>query len=568
MDRHRKPFPRSVLLAIAFLTLGLLTACGHEEWTEPGPPLPTSATVGADGGTITHDGVQLTIPAGALASEVEFTVETVEAPELLPAGTEAASKVYSFTPHGQAFALPATIALPYSGDLHGLSVLVLDGPDDTTWDPVAGATFAGGIATFSVEHLSYYVVSGTTGSSAALVATIEIPDGEPNGILVNSAHDLVVFDASDQYDFNRPHLRFFDVTYDEALDRFEFELSEDKVSIAWTTGIPQGWMAYDRYHDLIYVLAVNGRTTDAGINWDQMWVHIVSGHSQVGAFNYNPEGGSPMAAPADFRIAVAGFTLKEAHSEGDNPTRLFVHDIVGGNIEILDLEETGIALASQERYSYRERLEDNCTWPPDAPPWQCHWLGTLGNTLALEWQIETQSSTNLDDHDLLYLTDHNYSGTEVRVLRITQSGSFGVEFLPDVDISLAHDILVNGIEGLTMAGPADLLYVASGLQSFEDGYIAKVDTVSQTPEAIVLPFSDRGDLLIDPSDSSRAFVAAADGFVDNPALFVHELVDGSVAESFQVLETYDGGRVSSMAYDPEYGLLYLIVGEQILVVGI
>jgi hypothetical protein len=562
MNAFRELAFRALGGLLVLLAPGMILVCCNNGSDNASP---TTVTIGPDGGSITHADARLVIPAGAMSEDVEFTVATTEAPVALPDGATQVGSVYSFTPHGQAFDSPVTIELPYSGSLVGLSVLVLDDDADSAWDPVSGVSFADNKASFQVEHLSYYVVSRSDGPQNALIATLSIPDGKPGALCVDDSQNLMVFDANTDNTFNRPHLRFFQVDYDDQLDGFSFELGTEEVSVPWTSGIPQGWFAHDRNHGLIYVVSLNGQTTSAGIGWDQIWVQAVAGRAEAGSFTYNIDGGDPSTAPADFNIAIAGFAIKEAQSEGDNPTRLFIHDIVGGNIDILDLDASGTALVSWERQSYRDRLESGCTWPPDPPPWDCHWLGTQGNTLGLEWANESQNPDALSDHDLLYLTDHNYSGAEIRVISIPQSAPFDLQFLPDVDMSAAHDILANGIEGLSMAGSSDTLYVATGIQSFGEGYIGTVDTVSQAPGVISVPFSDNHDVVVDPSDPSRIFVAVSDSFEDNPALLVHEIVDQVVVKTVQVLESYDGSRVEGMAYDSAHGLLFLVVADEILV---
>ena len=566
MHGQASSVPRSLL---ALLTLGLTLAPAACDDDDAGRRAASTAEeVGPGGGVIDHPCAQLTVPAGALGGPVTLTVATVEPPVPLPAGQEAVGGVFGLTPHGQVFATPATVTLSCAGSGSGLTVLTLDGPTDTLWEPVPGVTVTAGVATFPVSHLSFYAVSRPTVPATALLTTLAIPDAAPGALVVNAQHELVVFDASTANAAGRPHLRFVAVTRDEASGRFAFDVTADWLPVPWTSGIPQGWLVRDRHHDLIYALGLLGRTTDAGIGWDQLWVLAVAGHTAAGTLLVNPEGGRPIAAPVDFRIAVAGFAIKEAHREGDGPTRLFVHDIVGGTLLVLTLDPSGTGLAEVQRHAYRSRLEAGCSWPPAPPPWQCHWLGTLGNTLALEWRLESATPPGLPDRDRLYVTDHNYSGTRIRVLEIAQSGPLAAQDLPDVDLATAHDVLANGIEGLTLAAQADRLYVATGLQSFQDGYLGTVDTATQQPGVVVIPGADRGDVLVDPTDPRRVFVVAADSFAPSPALRVHELLDGVVVDTLEVLASYSGDRVAGLAYDPEYGLLYLVVDGQLLVVQV
>lgn len=562
MDRPDVPFFRSAFLVVALSGAMVVASC---DGADDDSARPTEAILGPGGGAVEHEGATLTVPPGALASDVPFQVATAAPAVSLPAGFEPAGEVFRFTPHGLAFADTATISLPFDGTLGGLAVLVLDGPDDDAWDPVPGATFGDGNATFPVDHLSDYVVAGIAGSSPAVVAAIGFPGGRPDALLVNDSQELIVFDADTDNAAGRPHLRFVQVARDDDLETFAFDVAPDALPVAWTTGIPKGWMARDPNSGLVYVLAVAGQTTDAGIGWDRMWVHVVSGHSEVGAFNFNPDGGKPSGAPEDFRFVPAGLALKPADSEAGNPARLFVHEIVGGNVDVLDLGAAGTALASRERFSYRDRIEDGCAWPPAPSPWDCHWLGTIGNTLALKWRLTNSIPPGLPDHDLLYLTDHNVSGADVLVFRVTQAAPVTLTPLPGIDMAAADDILANGIEGLT-AGHGDTIFVATGLQSFEEGLIGTIDAATQASGVIRIPFGDRGDPALDSSDPRRLFVAASDAFDAQSALLVHEVVDGAVVQTVQVLAPHDGGRVASMAYDPRFGLLYLAVGDRILAV--
>jgi hypothetical protein len=66
-------------------------------------------TVGASGGTVRAEGAVLTIPAGALASDVQISLARNAAP--VPAGFTALSPVFSFKPDGTTFLSPATLVL-------------------------------------------------------------------------------------------------------------------------------------------------------------------------------------------------------------------------------------------------------------------------------------------------------------------------------------------------------------------------------------------------------------------------------------------------------------------------
>jgi hypothetical protein len=102
------------------------------------------------------------------------------------------SDVYEFQPHGQQFAVPVTIEIAFDTTLAGsnytdLGVYRYDDIDtaDGIWQQMAGATFAGGIATFDTSEFSWYAV-----------AQLTPPGGELAGsLLVNSVADMEAFCA-------------------------------------------------------------------------------------------------------------------------------------------------------------------------------------------------------------------------------------------------------------------------------------------------------------------------------------------------------------------------------------
>jgi hypothetical protein len=126
---------------------------------------PKSMTVGAAGGAVTSNGVQLTIPAGAVKSDTTFTVATSTDPP--PVGYVALSPVFVFGPPGTSFAVPIRVELPISGDGSGAHVfwsrLVGDGFDDL------GGTASGGTISANVTHFSQgFGGTASSGSDAAM----------------------------------------------------------------------------------------------------------------------------------------------------------------------------------------------------------------------------------------------------------------------------------------------------------------------------------------------------------------------------------------------------------------
>ena len=102
----------SILVAIVVLTAGLGGACadpknGRSDCAE------VSRTIGADGGSVSTAGFSIEIPAGSLASDVEFTLRCEE-----PTSTRYfyASRVYSLSPASVRFEVPARVSMAFDGD--------------------------------------------------------------------------------------------------------------------------------------------------------------------------------------------------------------------------------------------------------------------------------------------------------------------------------------------------------------------------------------------------------------------------------------------------------------------
>jgi alpha-tubulin suppressor-like RCC1 family protein len=96
---------------LAILSL-LLAACGGSGGGSGSSK--TTTTVGAAGGTVNGpDGLVLTVPAGALDSNVEIGIRRAgsDAPAL-PDGANASTPMYEFTPHGIVFKEPVVVSVP------------------------------------------------------------------------------------------------------------------------------------------------------------------------------------------------------------------------------------------------------------------------------------------------------------------------------------------------------------------------------------------------------------------------------------------------------------------------
>lgn len=118
------------LLACLLLPL-LLGGCwgGGDDATDTPS---ASAAIGPAGGTLTGpDGVQLVVPAGALASTTTLTITRTQAgAPALPPAVRVAGHMYEFTPHGLQFDRPVTLRLPAAGTSAENSQLVAASPGE------------------------------------------------------------------------------------------------------------------------------------------------------------------------------------------------------------------------------------------------------------------------------------------------------------------------------------------------------------------------------------------------------------------------------------------------------
>jgi len=123
--------------------------------------------------TVTSAGVTIQIPAGAIADPSIIAVNVVAAlPQALPANVSLVSDVFEFTPHGTSFSAAVTIEMPFgtsvpAADYASLGIYRYDDVEVVDiWQPIAGATFAAGVATFQTDGFSWYVVGQVTDTGA------------------------------------------------------------------------------------------------------------------------------------------------------------------------------------------------------------------------------------------------------------------------------------------------------------------------------------------------------------------------------------------------------------------
>jgi uncharacterized delta-60 repeat protein len=149
------------LLRFALVSAGLLLAlqaCGSAPPVTP----PITAIIGAAGGTLsTSSGATVVIPPGALTGDITIGIEqsSLGAPPL-PGGFTTVGQMFAFTPHGQSFAAPVTITLPFNPASvpAGSTPELYKNNAQNQWEPVVGATFGSSSVSGSVTSFSYPVV--------------------------------------------------------------------------------------------------------------------------------------------------------------------------------------------------------------------------------------------------------------------------------------------------------------------------------------------------------------------------------------------------------------------------
>ena len=117
--------------------------------------------IGPAGGTVDGpNGARVVIPAGALANfvDIRVTAAGAGAPAFPPAGVTAIGSVYAFTPHGTAFAQPATVRVPFDPAAvpAGGTPRLYRAEPGGSFAEVAGATVSGNFLEAQVSGFSFF----------------------------------------------------------------------------------------------------------------------------------------------------------------------------------------------------------------------------------------------------------------------------------------------------------------------------------------------------------------------------------------------------------------------------
>lgn len=155
----------SALLALVVLSLG--AACGssgNDAAAPPPPPPPPPAGIGPAGGTVNGPGgSSIVVPANALAASTAIAIaQSSTGAPALPAELEPAGDMFAITPHGTAFAVAATVTIPFDpADVPaGRTVqLMKTNTAQDGWEAVAGATQSGDAMSAQTSSLSWWLNS-------------------------------------------------------------------------------------------------------------------------------------------------------------------------------------------------------------------------------------------------------------------------------------------------------------------------------------------------------------------------------------------------------------------------
>jgi hypothetical protein len=176
-------------LLSVFLALCISAGCssgGNDAAAPPPPPPPPPAGIGPAGGTVNGPGgSSIVVPANALAANTVIAIaQSSNGAPALPAELEPAGDMFAITPHGTAFAVAATVTIPFDpADVPaGRTVqLMKTNAAQNGWEAVAGATASGNTLAAQTSSLSWWL--------AALVAIGPTITTEPASQVVDVGQD-------------------------------------------------------------------------------------------------------------------------------------------------------------------------------------------------------------------------------------------------------------------------------------------------------------------------------------------------------------------------------------------
>src|SRR5262249_38719225 len=81
--------------------------------------LSSTVAIGPSGGTVSAGGASVTIAAASLSASTAITVAVATDAPPLPGNVTLIGSVFAFTPHGQPFASPVQISVPFTAPASG-----------------------------------------------------------------------------------------------------------------------------------------------------------------------------------------------------------------------------------------------------------------------------------------------------------------------------------------------------------------------------------------------------------------------------------------------------------------
>jgi hypothetical protein len=238
-------------------------------------------------------------------------------------------------------------------------------------------------------------------------------------------------------------------------------------------------------------------------------------------------------------------------------------------------------MVSQERHSYRGRYEVDCDWPDlSGSPWRCSsFPDIIGNSLALEWTLETRSAPgdpSLAGDDDLYILDPmymypppTYNAKHLRRIKLSHPGApvFSAVAQTDINLEDIHWFLGNGVEAIYAAPSTDRIWIATGLHDGVQGWVPVFDTLNLAGQVLDPIYADENILMVDPRDHNHVIVPTHVPFAYPSTLILQEVQNGVVINSVTALTNFDGYSLDAAAYDPLYGLVYLAIDDTLWAVA-
>ena len=134
-------------------------ACGSGSKPATGSDGGVNAVIGADGGTLssTAAGAMLVVPAGALAQDQSLSIPGRDLRLSDASGRRGTVERGGVRPHGQVFAMPATVSIGFSAGAQAMPELITAAPGGA-WTSVSGATVNGAAMQAMVTHFSFFAV--------------------------------------------------------------------------------------------------------------------------------------------------------------------------------------------------------------------------------------------------------------------------------------------------------------------------------------------------------------------------------------------------------------------------